>query len=52
MRSDKSRKVGSSKRSKGPMAKTGSVAKTPKGRPVLVRGARKTRTNDGKPAGR
>jgi len=51
VKTDKSRKVGSSRRSKGPAANPGSVAKTPRGRPVLAMGGRKARTNDGKPAG-
>jgi len=38
MRSDKSKKVGSVKRSKGPAATKRSVAKRPKGRPVVMPG--------------
>jgi hypothetical protein len=49
MRSDKSTKVGG-RRKAGPAATKKSVAKMMKGRPVLVAGGRKTRTNDGKPA--
>ena len=49
MRSDKSTKVGG-RRNKGGSAPKGSVAKMLRGRPVLVSGARKTLTNDGKPS--
>ena len=38
MKSDKSKKVGSSKRSAGPAAKKSSVAKKPKGKPVIMAG--------------
>ena len=50
MKTDKSRKVGTSKRSKGPAAKKSSVAKSVRGAPALVSGARKTLTNGGKPS--
>ena len=49
MKGDKSTKVGG-RRKAGPAATKRSVAKMMRGRPVLVSGGRKTRTNDGKPA--
>jgi len=49
MKSDKSTRVGG-RRKKGPAATKKSVAKMMRGRPVLVAGGRKTRTNDGRPA--
>jgi len=49
MKGDKSTRVGG-RRKAGPAAKKTSMAKKMGGRPVLVPGARKTRTNDGRPA--
>lgn len=40
-RGDKSKKVGSVKQSKGPAARKGSMAKRPKGKPVVMKGGAK-----------
>lgn len=50
-RGDRSRRVGSTKMSKGPAAPQGSMARTPKGRPISDFEGREGRTNNGMPAG-